>query len=191
MSEAVAAPLAQSTSRYTRGAIAFHWTLAIALIGLLASGALMTTEGVPNRFDIYPWHKSFGIAVLFLSFGRLYWRLRHRPPPLPADTPAWQKTVSHTTHWLFYILMIGMPLLGWAMVSASPLPIPTVLFDLIPWPHLPLPKGEAEVTFWKTTHEIGGKLFLALLLLHIGAALKHQFVDKDGLLSRMGLGRAA
>ena len=187
MAEAVALQSSTASARYTRVAVAFHWTLAIALIGLLASGVLMTTEGVPNRFDIYPWHKSFGIAVLFLSFGRLAWRLRHRPPPLPSDTPPWQATVSHTTHWLFYVLMIGMPLLGWAMVSASPLPIPTVLFEVVPWPHLPLPKGEAEVTLWKNLHMIGGKIFFALLLLHIGAALKHQFIDKDGLLSRMSL----
>ena len=176
-------------ARYTRVAVLFHWTLAVLLVGLLISGVVMHKEGVPNRFAIYPWHKSFGILVLFLSLGRLGWRLGHRPPPEPPGMPGWQVTASKATHWAFYALMIGMPLLGWAMVSASPLPIPTVLFDVVPWPDLPLPEGEAQVGMWKNLHSIGAKLFIALLVLHVAAALKHQFIDRDGLLSRMRLRR--
>ena len=175
--------------RYTRVAVIFHWTLAVLLIGLLVSGVVMHKEGVPNRFAIYPWHKSFGILVLFLTAGRLLWRLGHKPPPLPEETPRWQAVASHSTHAAFYVLMIAMPLLGWAMVSASPLPIPTVLFELVPWPDLPIPESAEAAERWKDLHSLGAKVFIALLVLHIGAALKHQFVDRDGLLSRMSLRR--
>ena len=177
------------TARYTRVAVLFHWTLALLLVGLLVSGVVMHKEGVPNRFAIYPWHKSFGILVLFLSFGRLAWRLTHTPPPEPAGMPGWQALASKATHWAFYALMIGMPLLGWAMVSASPLPIPTVLFELVPWPDLPVAEGEAEAARWRNLHSIGAKLFIALLVLHVAAALKHHYVDRDGLLRRMSLRR--
>ena len=179
------------SDRYTRVAVLFHWTLAALLIGLLVSGVVMHKEGVPNRFAIYPWHKSFGILVLFLSLGRLAWRLGHRPPPEPPGMPRWQSAVSRATHWAFYALMIGMPLLGWAMVSASPLPIPTVLFDLVRWPDLPVAESEAAAERWKTLHSLGAKLFIALLVLHVAAAAKHQWVDRDGLLSRMSLRRRA
>ena len=181
---------ATGTARYTRVAVLFHWTLAALLVGLLVSGVVMHKESVPNRFAIYPWHKSFGILVLFLSVGRLAWRLGHRPPPEPPGMPRWQSAASKATHWAFYALMIAMPLLGWAMVSASPLPIPTVLFGVVPWPDLPLPEGEAEAALWKTLHSLGAKVFIALLVLHVAAALKHQYVDRDGLLGRMSLRRS-
>ncbi|MGB6230806.1 MAG: cytochrome b [Litorimonas sp.] len=178
-----------SRTRYTRVAAALHWTIALLILGLIAFGVLMTKEWMPNRFEIYQWHKSVGILVLVLSVARLIWRLGHKPPPLPDSTPGWQAAVSHATHIAFYVLMIGMPLLGWAMVSASPLPIPTVLFGVLPLPDLPLGESEALADRFKSLHELGGKLFIALIALHIGAALKHQFVDRDGLIARMSLRR--
>ncbi|WP_409432284.1 cytochrome b [Litorimonas sp. RW-G-Af-16] len=179
------------TVRYTRVAITLHWLIALMIIGLLAFGVLMTNEAIPNRFALYQWHKSFGITVLFLSFVRLFWRLGHKPPPLPDGTKGWEIAASKLTHIGFYVLMIGMPLIGWAMVSASKLPIPTVLFYTIPWPNMPgIPRDEGLEDLLKLFHEIGGKLMIALILLHFAAAMKHHFIAKDGLLSRMGIGRS-
>jgi len=163
-----------------------HWLIALMIIGLIAFGLLMTNENVPNRFVLYQWHKSFGITVLFLSIFRLFWRLGHKPPPLPDGMKNWEVLASKITHIGFYVLMIGVPFLGWAMISASRLPIQTELFYTIPWPNLPGVPQEKEVeALLKTLHEIGAKLILALIILHIGAALKHQFVSKDNLLARM------
>lgn len=156
------------------------------IIGLVVFGLLMTEEWVPKRFVLYQWHKTIGITVLVLSVLRLIWRLTHRPPSLPAVIPAWQRTASHATHGLFYALMIIMPLLGWAMVTASELPIPTVLYGLIPLPDMPgVPEADAVAARFRLLHEIGAKLFMALIVLHIGAALKHHFKDKDDILARM------
>ena len=178
--------LATHKDRYTTVAIVLHWTIALLIIGLIVFGLLMTREWVPNRFVLYQWHKTFGITVLVLSILRLIWRLTHRPPPLPTDTPPWQRTASQATHGLFYALMILMPLLGWAMVSASELPIPTVLYGFIPLPDMPgIPEARAIEARFRLLHEIGAKLFMAAIVLHIGAALKHHFKDKDDVLRRM------
>jgi len=166
--------------------MALHWLIALMIIGLIGSGLLMTNEGVPNRFVIYQWHKSFGITVLFFSFIRLFWRLRHKPPTLPDGMKPWEITTSKVTHIGFYVLMIGVPLLGWAMISASRLPIETQLFYTLPWPDMPgIPKEKHVESLLKTLHKLGGKLIIALLVLHIGAALKHQFITKDNLFARM------
>jgi cytochrome b561 len=177
---------AAQTARYTRVAILLHWLIALMLFGLIGFGLLMTNEAVPNRFALYQWHKSFGISVLFLSLMRLFWRLGHKPPPMPDGLKEWERLAAKLTHIAFYGLMIGMPLLGWAMVSASKLPIPTQLFYTIPWPNMPgIPRDAELEKLFKTLHELGGKLFIALIVLHIGAALKHHFVEKDTVLRRM------
>ena len=179
----------QGGARYTRVAVLFHWALAILLIGTFIGGELMVREWVPNRFVLYQWHKTFGILILVLTAGRLLWRLTHKPPALPADTPRWQSLASHATHWSFYVLMVAMPLLGWAMVSASSLPVPTELFGVIPLPDLPVTESEAVENRFKDLHHTGAKVFFALFVLHVGAALWHQFGKRDGLLSRMSLRR--
>jgi len=172
--------------RYNKGAIVLHWTIALLIIGLILLGLLMTQEWMPNRFAIYQWHKSIGITVLVLSVARLLWRLGHRPPPLPDTLPSWQRTASHLTHGAFYALMFAMPLLGWAMVSASELPIPTVIYGLITLPDMPgVSESKAMAERFKLLHEIGAKLFIGLIFLHVVAALKHHFADRDDVLGRM------
>lgn len=146
----------------------------------------MTQEWVPQRFTIYQWHKSFGILVLVLSVFRLFWRLTHKAPALPDGMKNWEVIVAKLTHVGFYVLMIGVPLLGWAMVSASRLPIENQLFYLIPLPDMPgVPPTDLAEARLKTFHEIGAKLILLLFVLHVGGALKHHFVEKDGTLARM------
>lgn len=176
----------RSAARYSKVAIVLHWAIALLILGLIGFGFLMTQEWMPQRFVIYQWHKSFGITVLVLSCFRLIWRLTHRPPALPDGMKFWEIFAAKLTHVGFYALMIGVPLLGWAMVSASRLPIENELFYLIPLPDMPgVPATEALEARLKTLHEIGAKLILLLFVLHVGGALKHHFIAKDGTLARM------
>jgi len=174
---------------YSRVAIILHWMIALLIISLLVFGTLMTNPETPNRFVLYQWHKTGGIMVLLLSVLRLIWRLTHKAPPLPQGMKSWERLAAKGSHTGFYVLMIGMPLLGWAMVSASPLGIPTKLFGSIPWPHIPfLANLEVKEPIAKKltqAHHLGGKLMIGLIVLHIGAALKHHFVNKDNVLARM------
>jgi len=174
------------TEHYSRIAIILHWLIAIMIISLVVFGLLMTQDWMPNRFVIYQWHKSFGIIVLILSVLRLIWRLTHRPPALPTGMKPIEIFLSKLTHIGFYILMIGVPLIGWAMISASTLPIENELFYLIPLPDLPgvSASKDLEMTF-KQFHKIGARLVILLFILHVAGAMKHQFVAKDNLLARM------
>lgn len=177
------------TRRYTTVAITLHWVIAICILTLLASGWWMTSAidqpaSKAFAYRVYQLHKAVGLTVLVLSLARLAWRLGHKPPPLSPSMGRLQRMAAEGTHIVFYVLMIAMPLLGWAMVSASPLGLPTSYFGLFTWPHLPGLAASAEGTL-KTLHGAGGFVFAALAALHIAAALKHQFVDRDDILMRM------
>ena len=179
-----------SSLRYGDTAVIFHWLIAFFIIGLLAVGKYMTglEENDPVRFVLTQWHKSFGITVLVLSVLRILWRLTHKPPPELDSIPAWQQRIAGLVHLVLYGLMLGLPITGWIMVSASPLNIDTVLFGVIPWPHLPLdtlPDKEAVSAAFHDYHEYASTALIVLLLAHIGAALKHHFVAKDAVLIRM------
>ena len=173
-------------TRYSAVAILLHWLIALAIIALLVMGIVMT--GLPDtdlalKFGLYQWHKSVGITVLLLSLLRLLWRLTHRPPPLPGNLRPWERLAARVTHVGFYVLIIVIPLLGWAMVSASPYNIPTVLYGEISWPHLPVPKSAFEG--FKAGHVWLAFGAVGLLALHVAAALKHHYILKDDVLARM------
>ncbi len=177
--------------RYTSVAVALHWAIAILIVGQVAVGLYM--HKLPNispiKFDLYQLHKSSGLTILALTFVRLGWRFSHRPPALPGDMPSWQKLVARATHWAFYALIFLTPLAGWAMVSASPTDIPTKWFGLAGVPHLPFFDGVANrkgvEDILKEVHEYLAFAILGLLALHVGAALKHQFFNRDGVLQSM------
>ena len=180
-----------SRSRYTSVAIALHWLIALGIVAMLAMGLVMTHAKLApfTVFKLYQLHKSVGITILLAAVLRLLWRLTHRPPALPSDMPRWEKGAAEGTHVLLYLLMIGMPLVGWALVSASPLNIPTVLYGVIPWPHLPVfadLHDKAQVApVLGMIHAYGAYVLIALLLLHAGAALRHHIVMRDEVLRRM------
>ena len=183
--------LANSEKRYGAVAMTLHWLIALIIIGMLILGKYMADlpDNDPSRFDLIQLHKSIGITILTLSVLRVLWRLVNKVPPLPAHMPAWERFAAHASHLLLYVLIIGIPLSGWAMVSASPLGIPTIWFGAVEIPHLPGLQGfadqhAAEHTF-RDTHELLGDLMIALLLVHVGAALKHHFYDRDDVLVRM------
>jgi cytochrome b561 len=134
-----------------------------------------------------PWapgvHKSIGLTILVLTLVRIGWRLTHTPPALPADMPSWQVLLAKGTHWLFYVLLVAVPLSGWIFSSAGPYPLNWFgLFDI---PKLAVEKGSMLAEAAHEGHEIMGQFFIPLLLLHVGAALYHHFRLKDGVLRRM------
>lgn len=182
----MATPAAKGPS-YHAVAIALHWIIAILIIGQIAGGLYMhQLPATTLKFELYQWHKSFGILVLLLSLARLGWRLTHPAPALPVEMPRWEKLVARFTHVAFYCLMIGIPLVGWLIVSASPYDLPTVLFKLVPWPHLPgIPKSEGLEDLFAQIHEILAFATIGLIVLHAGAALKHHFYNRDEILTRM------
>ena len=171
-----------STTRYTLPAIALHWLLALMILGAFGFGLYMTgLPFSPARLKLYNWHKWAGVTILALTVLRLLWRLSHRPPAPPA-MPAWQQQAYRATHGLMYALFFAVPLVGWAYSSAAGFPI--VWFGVLPLPDfVPVDKALAEAI--KPWHERLAWTLIALVALHIAAALKHHFIDRDGLLSRM------
>jgi cytochrome b561 len=173
--------------RYSGVAMALHWLLALMLLALFIVGLYMADLPFsPQRVKLYNYHKWAGIVVLTLSFLRLLWRLTHRPPELPAAIaqamPAWQHWAHHGTHYALYLLFFTVPLLGWAYSSAAGFPI--VVFGVLPLPDfVAADKALAEAI--KPWHGYAAYAMAALVLLHVAAALKHQLVDRDGLMARM------
>ena len=178
--------------RYSAPAIALHWLLALAILGSMGLGWYMSDLPFsPQRLKFYNWHKWAGITILALSLLRLLWRMTHRPPALPAPIatamPSWQLRTYHATHHLMYLLFFAVPLVGWAYSSMAGFPI--VWFGVLPLPDfVPVDKELAKLV--KPVHAILAYTLLSLVVLHVAAALKHQFVDRDGLLDRMRPRRA-
>ena len=175
------------TARYTPVAMALHWLLAVLITGAFGVGLYMSDLPLsPTRLKLFNWHKWAGITILALSALRLLWRLTHRPPAdLPM--PAWQRGAAHAAHWALYALFFLVPLAGWAYSSAAGFPV--VVYGVLPLPDFVSPdRALAEVL--KERHEQLAWALAAVVLLHIAGALKHQFVDKDGLIDRMRPGRA-
>lgn len=186
-----------ATRRYTTVAIIFHWLIAALIFTNLVLGWRMGSAEGMSRFTLFQLHKSVGITVLALSVLRLGWRLLNPPPPYPGTMTRWERAGAHAVHLTFYLLMIGMPLTGWVIVSASALNIPTLLYGVVPLPHigvvhdLPLASRHAIENGVGTSHVLLAYLFAGLIALHVAAALKHQFVERDGVLWRMvPIGRA-
>ena len=183
--------LRNTRTGYGSVAIAFHWTMALLIIGMLAFGLYMTSlpTSDPNLFSYYQLHKSFGFIVLALAVLRLAWRLVNPSPKLPNGMHPLEKLGAHLGHIGLYAMLFAMPLTGWLMASASPWNIPTVLFSVLPVPHLPVPealgtKDQAEA-FFKLLHAYGAYFLIALIVVHVAAAFKHHLIARDDTLKRM------
>jgi cytochrome b561 len=168
--------------RYTRTAVALHWTIA-GLIACAFTLGLMVSDLPfgPHKLKWVAYHKWLGITVLGLVALRGIWRLTHRPPP-QVPMPEWQQVAAKFSHSLMYALMFSIPLLGWLYSSA--LGYQVVYLGLLPLPNLvakskPLAEGLGDL------HESLAWLLLYVLLLHAAAALKHHFFDRDDTLRRM------
>ena len=178
-----------TVQRYNTLSILLHWVLGVALIAIFILGIYMADLPFsPQRLKLFNWHKWAGISVLALSFLRLFWRLLHPAPALPLAIqqamPSWQLLAHKATHWGLYGLFFAVPLLGWAYSSAAGFPV--VLFGQIPLPDLASPSKELAQSL-KDWHQFSAYAMAALVVAHVAAALKHQFLDRDALLGRMSL----
>ncbi len=172
-----------STVRYNPISVAFHWLMA-AIIVVTWSIAIVVSDMPlsPARITGYSWHKWLGVTVFFLVILRLVWRATHPAPQLEIKMPVWQERAMQLTHFALYLLMMVIPLVGWLMSSAKGYTVN--YFGLFELPDL-LSKDKALGHQLKDLHEYLADILVALVCLHVLAALKHQFIDKDGLLSRM------
>lgn len=203
--------------RYSRIAIALHWSIAVLIAYNLLSGLLRPV--LPSGFFVF--HISSGITILLLSLIRVGWRLMHRPPAL-LPTPQWQGRLAHLVHGLLYAAILLLPLSGWALVSAKPpagspgaawlaqssqtaTPTrrprgPTMVWGMVKLPLIApisdigrdakgVPRQRVLHDRIEATHRAGAWLMLALLLVHLAGALKHQLLDRTSELARMGIGR--
>lgn len=175
--------MAEPRNRYSIVSLIFHWGLALlVLTQVLLITANEATEGPASRQFIVM-HKEIGLTILVLTLARIGWRIANPPLPMPPGTPGWQKIAARTTHVLFYVVLIGLPLGGWAASSAAGREI--TWFGLFNWPLLPLPQSRELAGSFMDLHGLGAKVMYVLLALHIGAALKHHFIDRDNVLHRM------
>ena len=184
--------------RYTRVAIFIHWTIALLILINVALGlgaawlppAVLSDVQARVVIDI---HKSIGISVLGLAVVRVLWRLTHRPPPLSAEFPGWEKAAAHFAHTFLYVLIFALPLSGWMHDSAwsAAASHPMYLFGLVPWPrvgflmHLNPALKDQLHTQLGTLHTACGYALYAVLTLHVLGALKHQWIDRHPVIGRM------
>ena len=179
--------------RYTAVAITLHWLIAILILTNIGLAWYFGTLTGLDQVPPIQLHKSIGITVLLLTTLRILWRFVSPPPPMPADVKGWERFVAQAVHGLFYVIMLGMPLTGWAMVSASPLihVFPIRLYHLVPWPAigplttLPHDQMKSAHKVLAQSHGLLALLAYALIVLHVGAALLHQFVRRDAIAARM------
>ena len=170
-------------ARYTKTAKGLHWLMAVLFFGMLGLGFYM--QGLPlspDKLKLYSWHKWVGVTVFLLALFRIAWRVTHQPPPLPGSMPRLIQIAAHAGHHMLYMLMFLIPLSGWLMSSAKG--FQTVWFSILPIPDL-IEKNKLLGDLLQTVHVSLNYLFIAVLICHIGAALKHHFIDKDDILTRM------
>ena len=176
--------------RYGTVAMILHWVIAALLIANLALGLYFSDLPRSDwRSELGQLHKSIGLTVLVVSLLRLGWRLSHPVPPLPPGMNWALRLSARVTHYVFYFLIIAIPLAGWIFVSASP--VPTIFFGLFKWPnlwfmaHLPRPEKISMRETFNNIHVVLAWTAIVLIPLHVLAALYHQYIRRDGLLLRM------
>jgi cytochrome b561 len=169
--------------RYGAVAKAFHWTIALLILGLLGVGIYMDEfASLTERFKLMPWHKSFGITVLLLAFLRLVWLAWSRRPAFIDTIPRWQRAAAAGVHYYLYFAMFAMPLSGWTFSSAAGRTVS--FFGLFDLPNL-VAKNEGLRDILSNVHWYIGYSLIPVIAMHVGAALKHHFIDRDDTLRRM------
>jgi cytochrome b561 len=172
-----------ASARYTGTAIGLHWLVAFLILAAFPLGIYMSDLTLsPLKLKLISYHKWLGVTVFLLAAARLAWRATHTPPPLPGAVPAWERYAAHGMHHLLYVLLFAIPLSGWLMSSAKG--FQTVYFGVLPLPDL-IGKNKALGDLLQEAHRMLNYGMLGLVIAHAGAALKHHFIDRDGILSRM------
>lgn len=169
----------QLSTRYNNGAMLLHWLIAFALAAELALGFGMPRDA--SGFALYQLHKSLGLTILLLTLVRIGWRLTHAVPPVLRT--GWEGLAVKLGHLGLYAFMLAAPLTGWAIVSTAPIDVPTMLWGVIPWPHLPLADSLNHTL--EEAHELIAFGGIALFVGHVAAALFHHFKLKDATMARM------
>jgi cytochrome b561 len=168
-------------SKYSKGAVILHWMISALIISNIAFAMLPLPK--PTHEFLMGLHLSFGIIILFLAVARIVWRLTHKPPAKPADLAGWEVFLSRAVHFLFYALMILVPLSGWVWMTAEGYPVD--MFGLFNMPGLPVEKSKELADIMHERHELLGLVTLGLVVLHIAGALKHQYFDRMPFIQRM------
>ena len=174
-----------SAARYSRGAIVLHWLIAVLIVLNIAAAWVSEGMSKADRATVMGNHKAIGITVLLLTVLLILWRLMHRRPPLLESLKAWEAALSRVVHVGFYFLMLAIPLTGWAMTSAFSKGAGVSLFGLVIVPALPVGFDKPTAGLFAELHTVLAFLMIALIVLHVAGALKHQFLDRDGTLRRM------
>jgi cytochrome b561 len=172
-----------AAGRYTTTAIVLHWIVALAVIAQIALGWWM--QSIPKqppgiRADAFNLHKSIGLTILMLMAVRLAWRATHAPPP-PVTMPAWQAFAARANHWLLYACLLLQPMSGYIGSAVSGYPVRYVGWVLPTW----AVRNDALKDLLSQVHLVTSVILVAAIVLHVAAALKHQFFDRDSLLARM------
>jgi len=179
------------TSRYSLVAIILHWCIAAGILAMLVSGFVIYQEWLNDAelFKWFQWHKSLGVVLIALISIRICWRIFHSPPKLESLSTQ-QLRASNLGHIALYALLIIMPLSGWLAVSSSELQVPTLVFNVFKWPHLPLPESMLEISrvIASNLHFYGSIAFTVLIVGHITMVFKHRQQGLN-LLERMPVTR--
>jgi cytochrome b561 len=175
---------AAAPRRYSGVAIGLHWLIALLMFCGFYLGWIMTDIPgfTPTKLKYFSWHKWIGVTVFTLAAIRLLWRLTHRPPELPDTTSTFQKAAAHAVHGLLYLLMLAIPVSGYFFSSAAGIQV--VYLGIVPLPTIIGP-DKALKAVMLTTHIVLNYALLALVAAHVLAALKHHFLERDGILGRM------
>jgi cytochrome b561 len=186
-------PTKNTLLRYGTVAMTLHWLIAILIIANICLGLYFADlpHSDPSKFGLTQLHKSIGLTVLLLSIARVVWRLMNPVPPLPRGMSAPLRLLARTTHVLLYVLIIAIPLSGWALVSSSPLGLPTMYFGLFQWPHIPfladlaIEQKKVLRDNFVLIHIVLAWSAIVLIPIHVAGALFHQFFRGDDVLKRM------
>ncbi len=178
-------PVPRNTAAvYTLPAVVLHWLSAVLIIVGFVMGLAMTDmPGLsPAKLRYFSWHKWIGMTVLLLMVARVGWRIGHPPPALPTSIGRWQRRAAHAVHLALYGLLLAVPLSGLLYSQAAGVPV--VYLGLVEIPALVAPDAQAKVAL-RSVHWVLNYLLLALVAVHVLAALKHQFIERDKVLARM------
>lgn len=173
----------EAAAQYTGTAKVLHWLMALLIIGLFALGQYMSDLSMsPRKLQLYSWHKWVGVTVFMLLLVRVGWRITHQPPALPEQMSKLQRIASHVGHTALYLLMIAIPISGWLMSSAKG--YQTVWFGVLPIPDV-LGKDKQLGDALAELHGALNGLLMFIVVIHVLAALKHHFIDRDNILRRI------
>lgn len=176
---------AAAQARYSLVAIVLHWLIALAIIANWLIAHIAEDAPKPQAEAMMGLHMALGMSVLILTVLRILWRIVHRPPPPNPDHAKWERVLAGIVHKLFYVLMIGLPLTGYLMVQTGTGGMAISMFGIFDFPGLSMARDHDTHEVYEGVHAAFGNVMLALFILHVVGAWKHQLLDRDGTVLRM------